>query len=237
MISSQNKELADKIGQLIRHVFNDAKMLSIFLAFIHCSIENFNREFTPYKPSKFDLEYINPVMHRQLLRTIYFLAASFRCDASMGRTQKDNEFLLLKIIDGDGREDTKFLGIGHVSEGGAKGHLSAIEDTVDFEFTLSLINHISTDGENKNVCRHNGLCKLLDDEHDALKIEKPILKSVCAAHFSALAFKDLCIEVHELHVLITKLSEVSSYFHKSARRTTELDLLGKSTKLRLLRFP
>ena len=42
-------------------------------------------------------------------------------DASMDRTPKDNEFLLLKIIDGDAREDTRFLGIGHVSEGGAKG--------------------------------------------------------------------------------------------------------------------
>ena len=126
--------------------------------------------------------------------------------------------LLLKIIDGDGREETKFLGIGHVSEGAAKGHLLAInegiKDTVDFEFILSLIDHISTDGENKNVSRHKGLWKLLDDEHDALKIEKSILKSVCVVLSSALAFKDLCKEVHELHVLITKLSEVSSYFHK-----------------------
>ena len=193
-------------------------------------------------------------MHRQLLRTIVaadllmfrkemesILAASFRCDASMDRTQKDNEFLLLKIIDGDGREDTKFLVIDHLSEGGAKGHLSSIKegikDTVDFEFILSLINHISTDGENKNVGRHNGLWKLLDDEHDAHEIEKPILKSVCAVHSSALAFEDQCKEVHELHVLITKLSEVSSYFHESARRTTELDLLCKITKLRLRKFP
>ena len=58
-----------------------------------------------------------------------------RCDASMDRIQKDNEFLLLKIIDSDGREDTRFLGFGHVSEGGGKGHLFAIKegikDTVD----------------------------------------------------------------------------------------------------------
>ena len=161
------------------------------------------------------------------------LAASLRCDAFMDGTPRDNEFLLLKIIDGDGREDTRFLGIGHVSEGGAKGHLFAIKegikDTVDFKFILSLINHISTDGENKNVGRHNGLWKLLNDEHDALKIENPLLKSVCAVHASALAFKGLCKEVHELHILITKLTEISSYFHKSARRTTELELLGTNT--------
>ena len=88
---------------------------------------------------------------------------------------------------------TKFLGIGHVSEECAKGHSSAIKegvkDTVDFEFILSLINHISTDGEKRNVGQHNGLWKILDFEHDALKIEKPILQFVCALHSSALAFK------------------------------------------------
>ena len=150
----------------------------------------------------------------------------------MDRTQKDYEFLLLKIIDGDGWEETKFLGIGYVSEGGEKGLLSTInegiKDTVDFEFILSLINHISTNGENKNVGRHKCLWKYLDDGHDAFKIEKPILKSVCVVYSSALAFKNLCKEVHELHVLITKLPEVSSYFHKSARRTTELELLGRN---------
>ena len=52
-------------------------------------------------------------MHRQLLRGIVaadlpmfrkemesILATSFRCAASIDRTQKDNEFLILKIIYG-----------------------------------------------------------------------------------------------------------------------------------------
>ena len=60
------------------HVFNDAKMstnsafswLSRIVASKISTVFDFNREFTPYKPSKFDLEYITPVMHRQLLRTI-----------------------------------------------------------------------------------------------------------------------------------------------------------------------
>ena len=195
MISSQNKELADKIGQLIIQVFNDAEMLTnsafswpsrIVASKISTGFD-FNKELTLYKPSHFDLEYLTPVMHRQLLRTIVSadlpmfrkemqscLPVSFRCDASMDRTQKENEFLLLKIIYGDGREGTIFLGIGLVSEGGAKGQLLAIKegikDTVDFKFILSLINHISTDGEKKNVGRHAPR-KLLNDEHDSLKIE------------------------------------------------------------------
>ena len=52
-----------------------------------------------------------------------------------------------------------------------------------------------------------------------------------------LLFKDLCKEVHKAHSLIPKLTEISSYFHKSARVTIDLDLIGTSTKLRLQRFP
>ena len=39
------------------------------------------------------------------------IAVSFWCDASMGETQKDHEYMLLNMIKNDGKRDLKFIGI------------------------------------------------------------------------------------------------------------------------------
>ena len=56
-----------------------------------------------------------------------------------------------------------------MTEPGAIGHLEALKkganDTVGFEKLLKIINHLSTDGENKNV-EKNSLWKLLDYERE-----------------------------------------------------------------------
>ena len=96
------------------------------------------------------------------------IAGSFRCDASMDRNQKDKKFLLLKTINNFGQGKTVFIGLGNVSERGAVGHLSSLKegakDTTGFDNLLKVSNHMSTDGENKNVGAHKDLWKLIDDE-------------------------------------------------------------------------
>ena len=96
-------------------MYNDAKNLSIS-AFSWPSrvvaseiAQNFdyNNPFEEHDASIFDLQYVTPASHQQLLKIIVqadlprfkeeidnCLAASFRCDASMDRTQKDDEFML-----------------------------------------------------------------------------------------------------------------------------------------------
>jgi len=76
--------------------------------------------------------------------------------------QKDNQFLLLKIIDSHGQEGTLFLGIGEVTESDAAGHVQALfkgtEQFIQFTDGLKNINHITTDGENKNPAVPISLC-------------------------------------------------------------------------------
>ena len=257
-ISEKNLEVGNRIGRLMIQVFIDAKSLSLsayswpsrVVAGFH-----FNKPYLPYEASAFDLQYVNPSFHRELLHTIVqahvptfineieaSLAGSFRCDASMDRTQKDNEFQLMKVIDKSGNESTKFLGIGYVTSPGALGHLKALkdgaEDTIGFERILRIVTHLSTDGENKNVGEHKGLWKLIDEERVKLGHDnKPLLKSVCAVHSSALAYKDLCKSVPEIKYIVESLTGMSTYFHTSARRSTDLSEIAKESNLTCLHFP
>ena len=116
-----------------------------------------------------------------------------------------------------------------MTDPGVSGHLAALklgaDDTVDFDEVMKVITHLSTDGENKNVEEHRGLWKLLDDDRRELDIDTPLLKSVCAAHSTANPYKDLCKSVPEIDHLVKKLAPISTYFHVSAKRTSELEKL------------
>ena len=191
MVNSQRQQLANKTGSLIIHVYNDAKSLtssafswpSRVIAAKMAHDFDCNKPFQSYTASNFDLRYIRPPVVQELLRTIVSadlprikeeiyscIAASFHCDVSMDQTQKDNEHMLLNTINKDGKQDLKFIGIGHVTESGAAGHLQALKmgasDTVGFDKVLKVVNHVSTDGEAKNIGQFNGLWKLLDDERE-----------------------------------------------------------------------
>jgi len=244
-------------------VYNDAKSLSLsayswpsrIVAGELASRFDYNKPFENYTASSFDMQYIHPGFHRELLTSIVqshlstfraeiqqCLAASFRCDASMDRMQVDSEFELLKIINSDGSESLKYIGVGQVTEPGAQGHFSAIkraaDDTVGFSEVLKVVSHISTDGENKNVGQHHGLWRLLDDEKKRVQNNNvPLLKSVCAVHSSALAFKDVCKNVPEVRFVIGELSSLSTYFHTSARRTSDLQEVADENNLNVYRFP
>ena len=72
---------------------------------------------------------------------------------------------------------------------GAAGYLEALKsgasDTIGFDKVINIVNHLSTDGENKNTGHYNGLWKLLDDEREKRDVNFPLLKSVSAVHSTA----------------------------------------------------
>ena len=78
MLSSQRQKLANKIGSLIIHEYNDTKCLtasafswpSKVVAGKMAHLFNYNDPFTPYNPTDFDLQYIRPPVVKELLRTI-----------------------------------------------------------------------------------------------------------------------------------------------------------------------
>ena len=128
-----------------------------------------------------------------------------------------------------------------MTDPGASGYLAALklgaDDTVGFDEVMKVITHLSTDGENKNVQEHRGLWKLLDDDRRKLDLDTPLLKSVCAVHSTANAYKDLCKSVPEIDHLVKKLAAISTYFHVSAKRTSELEKVAKVEGLTVRRFP
>ncbi|CAB3995665.1 Hypothetical predicted protein [Paramuricea clavata] len=117
---------------------------------------------------------------------------------------------------------------------GAKGHLETLKegatDTIGLKKVLTISNHMTMDGENKNVGEHNGLWKLIDDERTKEEVTFQMLKSVCAVHSSALAYHDLCKDVSEVNTLIRKVSGISLFFHASAVRTAELEKYAKRAR-------
>eukprot|EP00795_Rhopilema_esculentum_P003753 gene3753-15034_t len=198
-------------------------------------------------------KYIRPPVIQEFLRTIVSsdlpkfkkeihscIAASLRFDASMDKTQKDHQYMLLNVVDENGKPDLKFIGIGHVTDPGASGHLAALklgaDDTVGFDEVMKVITHLSTDGENKNVGEHRGLWKLLDDDRRKLDIDTPLLKSVCAVHSTANPYQDLCKSVPEIDHLVKKIAAISIYFHFSAKRTSELEKVANVEGLTVRRF-
>ena len=91
-------------------------------------------EFEPYKPTTKEFQYVNPVAHRRFLSCIVqadipnlksavksALAVSIRVDGSIDRFQRDNEFVMLKVVQADGSDSLFFLGFGEPDEGGALG--------------------------------------------------------------------------------------------------------------------
>ena len=115
--------------------------------------------------------------------------------------------MLLNTINKDGKQDLKFIGIGHVS----------LEQLVIFmhlkwvQVILLVVDHLSTDGEAKNTGQYNGLWKLLDDEREKLHVTFPLFKSICAVHSTANAYKDLCKSVPEIEHLVKKLSGIKHF--------------------------
>jgi len=97
ILTLQRQKLANKIGSLIIHVYNDAKCLtttafswpSRVIAAKIAHQFNYSEPFTPYNPSDFDLQYIRPPVVQELLRTSVCRSSS---------NEKRNRFVHIRFI-------------------------------------------------------------------------------------------------------------------------------------------
>ena len=121
----------------------------------------------------------------------------------MNNTQKNHKFTLLNVIQENGERNLKFIGIRYVAERGAQ--LTALEasasDTLEFNKILRLIDHISTDGENKKTRQHHDFWKLLDNEREKVGEFSSSQFCLCSAFYSK---------------YIKSCLAVNNFFHSSA---------------------
>lgn len=208
-----------------------------------------------------DFQYLTPAFHKDILECIVSshrdtliktiltnsLAMSLRCDGSVDRSQVDKIYVLLKIITKEGTSNQYFLGAGQVTERGAQGVMQAVHSaslsTIGEKATEFVFNNISsvvTDGASINSGEKGGFWTLFENKwRYTLNNTKsvPLLKIWCAAHRSNLAWKDASAIVPEIQHLLEKLSGLSSFFHTSALRTRELEIIAKENNCALLRIP
>ena len=138
-ISKGNEALSDKIGGFMILVYYDAKRLTLSAnsfpgRAVVAELSNkfkFNADINNYNPS---LQYLTPRNDRELLKCIveserkqFSEAISLRCDGSIDRTQIDNQFVLLKVVNKTGEEKLYILGAAEPTEGGTKGMYAALE--------------------------------------------------------------------------------------------------------------
>ena len=219
-------------------VYNDAKRLmssayswpSRVVASQTAAQYNCNNPFVAYEPSSFDLQYIPPTSHRELCsqisrNSVSILHLLWPCHFVVTlQWTEHSQFLLAKIVYQTNEECKLFVGLSEVDEPSAARHLKALQAganaTVGFDTLLKKMNHLSTDSENKNVGKHHGLWKLIEDERRKASCNHiPLMKSVCAVHSSPLAYKDLCKCILEIPNPVSILSGLSTFFtHLPAER-------------------
>ena len=137
------------------------------------------------------MQYIAPKIHLELLSGIVAadlstfkedvkdcLAASFHCDASMDRTQKDNECMLLKTIDRNGKESLNHVSLGFVADQTKTGTFGIMESASRRYNWLpqpsKISNHMTTDGDNIKAGQHHGLWKIIEEKRIAQGLDFPM---------------------------------------------------------------
>lgn len=263
-ISKSNEELANRIGKLVISVYNDAKRLTLsahswpsrVVSAEVASSFTFNvSAATSSTPLPINLQYVTPAAHLEFLECIVesdaqtireklesSLALSLRVDGSVDRTNIDKIYMLAKIVNSRGVQETIFLGIGDQTERGATGMLDAMkcglnETFSEYEWIFKLISSLVTDGASVNTGEKKGLWRLIDDNSNALGSQVPILKIWCAAHRAELAWKDVSKSITEVANIFKSLVSISTYFHQSGLRTSELKTIAKDSALSLLSLP
>lgn len=182
-------------------------------------------------------------------------AVSLRIDGSIDRTQIDKIYVMAKIVTSEGKLELIFLGVGEQTKRGAAGlleaALTAIEDNCGKDTLTAILKKLSsicTDGANVNTGEKGGLWGLLEKQLLEAGCEIPLIKLWCAAHRSDLSWGDLTPktprliaqlppEVKIVDKILSILSNLSSHFHNSAARTTELKEIAKQHNLKVLSMP
>lgn len=116
--------------------------------------------------------------------------------------------------------------------------VEALESLIDNpEMIYRKISSICTDGTNVNIGEKNSLWTLLEEKLKVAGSQIPLIKSWCAAHRAELAWKSATISVGKISKVLSTLSSISSYFHKSSIRSSELKRIATDRNLRLLAIP
>lgn len=147
-----------------------------------------------------------------------------------------------KLINRNGQSELIFIGISEQKERYAKGLMLAVTEAlaaavIDPKLILKKVSSICTDGTNVNTGETNSLWTLIDKEIQSAGSTIPLLKIWCAAHRAELAWKSTARTVPEIYSTLSILSSVSTYFHYSALRSTELKKIASENNLRLVNIP
>jgi len=175
-ISKANEKLANKVGGLMITAFNDAKKLTLsahswpsrIVAAQKASTFDYNSKDND--DVKFDLQYVTPQSHSDLLRCIVEThrqdvlrmlikskALSLRADGSVDRTQIDKIYVLAKSVDEHGNARQVFLGTAEPQQRGAVGVVSAVKEALVTNFgkdgltVLQNISSVVTDDASVNI--------------------------------------------------------------------------------------
>lgn len=116
--------------------------------------------------------------------------------------------------------------------------IEALKAAVDDpKLILKKVSSLCTDGTNLNTGGINSLWALMDKEIKSAGSIIPLLKIWCAAHCAELAWKSTTRTVPEITNTLSILSNISTYFHYSALRSSELKKIASDNNLKLLNIP
>lgn len=262
-IAKANQQQIDYVSKLMIQVYLDAKKLNLaayswparYIAAEASTTYDSAKQNKSIVSDGINLQYVNPHGHLNLMTTIVrshrdvFLkkinecnAISLRIDGSIDLTQIDKIYVMAKLINLDGSSELIFIGVSEQKERFAKGLMLAVIDALKVMFDdpsliLKKISSLCTDGTNVNTGAKNSLWALIDDELKKVNSQIPLLKIWCAAHRSELAWKNTAAAVPEIGKMLSILSNMATYFHFSAIRSSELKQTAKNRGLRLLHLP
>jgi hypothetical protein len=261
MFSKASAALAEKVGRLMLTVFNDAKRgtLSAFswpsrmIAHTMGNSLDLEQKHERFQPTDFDLQYVNPVNHRQMLDSIVkadiptlrktfenVLAMSLRVDGSVDRMQVDNKHVLCKIVHENGDEKTVFVGFHSPEERGVTGYVDAVKKSVqqlsvEWEEFFPKVSSIVTDGESLNRGPFWRALQEMREQDPNSNI--PLMKIWCSAHRSQLAFSDMSKSVIEVQYVLQDCREIVKFYHSSGLRTKELHRISTEMNVVCKRLP
>lgn len=214
---------------------------------------NFNE---PTIPSNINLQYVNQPSHLDFLSCIVAsdtefkkklssaMACSIRIDGSVDRTQIDKIYIMAKIISKEGELELLLLGVGEQTERKSIGLMNTVKKTIIdncghdiYTLVMQIISSICTDGTNLNSGDRNGLWKLFEDEIRALKSRLPLVKVWCSAHRLDLVWGDVCAKHKTIETALSTVTSISSYFHYSSLRLSELKDTASNNNFTLVSIP
>lgn len=264
-VSKSDEKLVSHVTKLLFEIYVDAKKLTCsayswparFVSSDAGRSFNYKDVNAPTILPSLNLQYTNPKSYSSLLNNIVksdksnfqnkletSIAASIRIDGSVDRTQVDKIYVMLKIITANGEKELIFLGIAEQNSRGAAGLFDAVKkaiiESVGEEMYVCIMKKISsicTDGTNINSGERGGLWALFENEIRRIGSTSSFTKVWCSAHRMDLVWGDVCETQININTVLDTISSISSYFHKSGIRMSELKKIATEKNLKLLSIP